>query len=526
MNKSELKVHITRLDRFSNRLKSKIMPQTSPFEVRFAPCDGETTFDQLGELDFKPISIGNMWGKNWQLAWFHLKAQVPTEWKSLRVAARLDLTGEGLVFDSSGNIVQGITQGSVFDGEFSRDTVRLIDKCKGGETIELWVEATASDLFGLGTKADPDDDDPYRHGLFEARVKAAELAVFDSAAWALWLDVEIVRGMIEALPESSVRRARVLKAATEMIDAFETGADIESCRKMLAAELNRPAESSTLGVTAVGHAHIDTAWLWPVRETIRKCARTFSSQLSLIDRYPDYIFGASQAQLYAFVKEHYPSLYKRIKKAVADGRWEIQGGMWVEADCNLISGESMVRQFLHGKNFFKDEFGVDVDNLWLPDVFGYSAAMPQILQKSGVAYFLTQKMSWNQLNRFPYHTFVWKGIDGSSVLSHFPPEDTYNSSLKPAGLIRAAERFNEKDFADEFLFCISLERQSQRNRLEQGDTQRIDIGSGIDFGPVSGEQFGGHVFYSPNEIAGAGHPGYIIGVSDAEVGQLKRNIVA
>ena len=134
-------------------------------------------------------------------------------------------------------------------------------------------------------------------------------------------------------------------------------------------------------VSAVGHAHIDTGWLWPVKETIRKCARTFSTQLEIIEKYPDYIFGASQPQHYQFIKDYYPQIYKGIKKAVKKGQWELQGGMWVEADCNLISGESMVRQLIHGKNFFMDEFGVEVDNLWLPDVFGYSAALPQILKK-------------------------------------------------------------------------------------------------------------------------------------------------
>lgn len=168
------------------------------------------------------------------------------------------------------------------------------------------------------------------------------------------------------------------------------------------------------------------------------------------------MFGASQPQLYAFVKEHYPELYAKIREAVKSGRWELQGGMWVEADCNIISGESMVRQFLAGKNFYMDEFGMDVRNLWLPDVFGYSAAMPQIIRKAGCDWFLTQKISWSQFNKFPYHTFHWRGIDGTEVLTHFPPEDNYNSALKPEQLNYAVNNFNENYFLPEFITLFGV----------------------------------------------------------------------
>jgi alpha-mannosidase len=198
-----------------------------------------------------------------------------------------------------------------------------------------------------------------------------------------------------------------------------------------------------------------------VFETVRKCARTFATQLSIIEKYPDYIFGASQPQHYQFIKDHYPELYERIKNAVKSGNWEVQGGMWVEADCNLISGESMIRQLLHGKNFFKDEFGVDVDNLWLPDVFGYSAALPQILKKSGINYFLTQKLSWSQFNEFPHHTFNWRGIDGTEILTHFPPENTYNSELDTEFLIPARD-----SFIDPVFFLEAVPGGDQKFRIQ------------------------------------------------------------
>ena len=156
------------------------------------------------------------------------------------------------------------------------------------------------------------------------------------------------------------------------------------------------------------------------------------------------------------MKDQYPELYERIKDAVRSGNWEVQGGMWIEADCNLISGESMVRQLLHGKNFFKDEFDIEVDNLWLPDVFGYSAALPQILKRSGVNYFLTQKLSWSQFNEFPHHTFNWRGIDGTEILTHFPPENTYNSELDTEFLLPAVTGFKEKDKLDEFISLFGV----------------------------------------------------------------------
>ena len=187
---------------------------------------------------------------------------------------------------------------------------------------------------------------------------------FDRNLWHLYLDVRILRGMIKHLDENSIQRARAIRALNDCINTFsDDQKNADKARTCLQKELGKKSSASDLSVSAIGHAHIDTGWLWPVRETVRKCARTFATQLNIIDSYPNYIFGASQPQHYQFMKENYPEIYGRIKTAVKNGNWECQGGMWVEADCNLISGESMVRQFIHGKNFFKDEFDVVVDNL-------------------------------------------------------------------------------------------------------------------------------------------------------------------
>src|SRR5260370_16975704 len=207
-------------------------------------------------------------------------------------------------------------------------------------------------------------------------------------------------------------------------------------------------------ITAVGHAHIDTAWEWPIREAKRKVARSWSTQLALLDQYPDYVFAASQPLQYQWMKESYPDIYRRIKEKVAAGRWEPVGAMWVEADCNLPSGESLVRQLMYGKRFFIDEFGYETRILWLPDVFGYPGTLPQLMSQAGCHSFLTQKLSWNDTNKPEHHTFMWEGIDGTGIFTHFPPADTYNGSFSPeegGGSIRS---FKDGDSSNRSLYLF------------------------------------------------------------------------
>lgn len=214
--------------------------------------------------------------------------------------------------------------------------------------------------------------------------------------------------------------------------------------------------------TCIGHTHIDVAWWWTVEQTREKVGRSFATVLKLMDEYPDYKFMSSQPQLYYFLKERYPKLYKRLKERVKEGRWEPEGGMWVEADCNLTSGESLVRQFLYGKRFFKVEFGVDNKILWLPDVFGYSGALPQIMKKCGIEYFMTTKLAWNQFNKIPFDTFEWKGIDGTKILTHLITTlgvgqstdeffTTYNGMLHPDAIMGGWKRYQNKDINNDIL---------------------------------------------------------------------------
>lgn len=247
-------------------------------------------------------------------------------------------------------------------------------------------------------------------------------------------------------------------------------------------------------ITAVGHTHIDVAWLWRLKHTREKAARSFATVLEMMNEYPDYVFMQSQPQLYQYVKEDYPELFAQIKQRVAEGRWEADGSMWLEADCNIPSGESLTRQILTGSQFFSKEFGVAVHYLWLPDVFGYSWALPQILTKSGITTFMTTKISWNQYNRMPHDTFIWKGMDGSEVLTHFittpDPEDdsgleaqwyyTYNGILTPETVRGIYESYQDKAINHELLLAYGYgDGGGGVNREQIENRRRLDMIPGL-----------------------------------------------
>ncbi len=457
MHHEKERLSLARIDHFRSRLKAKIIGGAIPLDGEYRLSAQPVAFARRMEGEARPIRQGETWGKAWESAWFRLQGVVPVAWAGRTVAARLDFNGEALVFDAQGCPAYGLANGSVFDSHYSKDLHRLFEPCRGGEGVELWVEATVNHFFGVDRPGDPELDDPHLHGRRDGIAHRLELCWLRDEVWQLWLDVDVLLDLAKALPEASVRRAQVVRRLDAAVAVYrDDPARATAARDVLREVLETPTNPVDLAVTAVGHAHLDVGWLWPVRESIRKAARTFASQGALFARYPDYVFGASQAILYQMVKDNYPELYEKIRGWVRDGRWEIQGGAWVECDCNVIGGESMVRQFLHGKNFFRDEFGVDVRNLWLPDVFGYSAAMPQILRRAGVDTFLTQKISWNSVNAFPFHTFQWEGIDGSRVITHFPPENNYNGPNTPSSLIGGQNRFREKDVLDEFLCLFGI----------------------------------------------------------------------
>jgi alpha-mannosidase len=300
----------------------------------------------------------------------------------------------------------------------------------------------------------PDVDGPPIYTMGQA-----ELAIVRRDVEALYFDLLVLLQLVtvSSIADGEVQAVGVLTALEDACDLIErdgvsSSSAVADARAVLAAALATPADPTTHNVSAIGHAHIDTAWLWPIRETKRKCARTFSNALRLMEDYPDYKFSASQAQQYQWIKEGYPPLYERIRAQVEEGRFEPVGSMWVEADCNLPSGESLVRQLVHGKRFFLDELGRETTDLWLPDVFGYSAALPQILKEAGVTNFLTQKISWNDVNRFPHSTFWWEGIDGTRVLTHFPPADTYNGNMSLGEVAKGARQHQQSAQSNRSLY--------------------------------------------------------------------------
>ncbi len=358
------------------------------------------------------------------------------------MVALIDLDGEACLYDKRGVPVQGLTpnytdqHGGLIG---PKREIKLFASASGNEKVELLLDAGANHLWR--------SENP-------ASIRQIDLAVFNPLAWKLYHEYRFLEQlMFELAPHR--HRQLLMRALNEACNVLGECADsnLKKAREILAPELKRPSKHSALHVSAIGHAHIDVAWLWPLRETVRKTARTFSTALQLMTEYPQYKFGASQPQLYQMMKDNYPGLYRKIIRAVKDGRWEVQGGMWVESDTNIPSGESLVRQILLGKRFYRDEFGIDVKNLWLPDVFGYSAALPQILRKSGIDFFTTHKLNWNQFNEFPHHTLNWKGLDGTLIFAHFMAGNDYNAPCTPASFMDY-ERANKDNDRSNQALCL------------------------------------------------------------------------
>ena len=447
------------------------MPDFKPYTVRHLRRAleeiGKQVYTTVGRLDMRAwctrepvvyedrrsgeerqLSIGDKWGGLFDCAWFHFTGAVPREAAGKKVDLLLDVNGEMCVFDEHGVPVRGLTLvSSGYDfslGAPGKRVLPFLACAQGGEPVDVWADAGCNDLFG--------------NLRGNGTVAQADVAICDDEMRGLYYDFEVLLDLLQVLPKDSARYQQILTALHDAVHAL-LGSEPDPAmhaRQALAPMLAQRGGDPSLRISAVGHAHMDLAWLWPIRETIRKGARTFATALELMERYPDYVFGASQPQYFLWMKEHYPTLYARICDKVREGRIEPQGAMWVEADTNVTGGEALVRQVLLGKRFFRDEFGVDVDYLWLPDVFGYSAALPQILKKAGVDYFLTQKISWNQINKFPHHSFRWQGLDGTSVLAHMFPEDTYNSSAAPRSVRKIETNYQDKDVSTHSLMLFGI----------------------------------------------------------------------
>ncbi|SDU27273.1 alpha-mannosidase [Verrucomicrobium sp. GAS474] len=433
-----------RLVRFASELKAVLYPRSVALEkLETYAAPGRIAYAEAVKGKFRPAKVGERFGPGWSTHWFRIGYAVPKEWAGEEVLLHFDSSSEGCVW-RDGVPIQGLTSYN-WGPEEIRSHYTLAAKAKGGERGVFYVEGAINGMFGLSDGGGRTQDEALGH------LRQARLVTRDRLAWDLMWDFAVIKEMAERLPADGLAQGPALTAANEIVNTVVLGdrstyaAGRAIAKKFLAAKNG----DRTHHVSAIGHAHIDTAWLWPLAETMRKCYRTFSTAVLMMDTYPEYKFVCSQAQQLAWIKVQQPALYAKLKEKAKTGQFVPAGGTWIEPDCNIPSGESLVRQFLAGQRFFKREFGSYCEEFWNPDVFGYSGALPQILRGAGIEYFLTQKLSWNQLNRPASSTFQWEGIDGSRVLTHFPPTDTYNAVCTVEEIQKHITNFKDKERAAE-----------------------------------------------------------------------------
>jgi alpha-mannosidase len=433
----------------AERLLPAVYSHAVPLDVAAWDVPGEpVSFDEAMAGDYRPFAVGQRWSRPWGTTWFRFSIDVPAELAGPQLEAVIDL---GFHPDSAGFQSEGLAwiYGRPVQGIHPRRRGLPLPHVGPGP-FTFYVEAASNPAFPgyapsqLGSLDTAGDQPIYR-------LVHASLCKRDEAAFGLLLDVDVLLGLAMSLPADDGRRIRVLRqleAAFNAIDLDDVGATATNARRVLQPALALPAQASAHRVIAVGHAHIDSAWLWPIRETQRKCLRTFTSALRLMDDYPDYHFSCSQAAQYEWIERSQLQVFERIRDKVAAGQWHPVGGMWVEPDMNLPSGESIVRQLVVGQRYFEAKFGARSSVVWIPDVFGYPATLPQIFRQGGCDRFVTQKLSWNKQNVFPHSTFWWEGLDGSRVLTHFPPVDTYNAEVTPAEVRHADRNFKDHGWSN------------------------------------------------------------------------------
>ena len=434
-----------RLDHCKN-----LLPKLFFTSLGDVPLSGFVTKEQLTpaaalKRAFKPMATGTKWGAKWEYAWLRGAVRLPQDAAGQRIVLRTNDTsgyfGEGRV------LVNGREAGG---RDWAHREITLTTAAKAGQRFDVLLE-----VYG-GHGDTPCGGGPALHGVptvpeppaQQRALGTVQFGIWEEDCFQAWLDLQTLYELRDLLDQNSLRVSEIDAALREFTCLVDLELPRPALRASVAAGRARlaPLLACRNGATApalyaFGHSHIDVAWLWPLQETERKCARTFATQLALMEQYPEYRFLQSQPHLYRMTQRHYPELYARIKAAAKRGQWLAEGGMWVEADTNVTGGESLIRQFIHGKRFYRDEFGVTCELMWLPDVFGYSGAMPQIMAGCGIKYFSTQKIFWayNGGDIFPYNTFWWEGIDGTRVLAHF--HNDYNSMTNPKLL---AQRWNER----------------------------------------------------------------------------------
>ena len=441
-----------RVHHLVERLSAKVYRETcSAAELLVSPAVGRIGREEALGLEYRPAILGEQFGPLWATFWFKVRMTVPSGWQGAPVDLLWNSHSEATLW-LGGQPRQGLNYEPTGGDKSVRPDARLLDRAAGGETLEFEVEMACNQTFGYGLGF---ETLPYQT-VSRFVLDRCDVAWFDAEAWDLYhdllvlqtLEAETTRPVPDLDPAWAGHLLHELNRVANTLDP-DNRATWPAAREIARALLAHRNAGRVHELSAVGHAHIDTAWLWPLAETYRKCVRSFSSQLAYMERYPAFRFVCSQAQQYAWMKNGQPELYARIKERVAGGQWVPVGGTWIEPDCNLPSGEALVRQFLYGQRFFKAEFGAYCQEFWNPDVFGYNGQLPQIMRQSGITRFLTQKLSWNRFNKPEHHTFTWQGIDGSEVLTHFPPNDNYNSLTNQSGRGEVTQlRNNARQYKD------------------------------------------------------------------------------
>jgi len=467
-----------RVEQYLNHLERNAYRKIADLEFEMYEAD-KTLRAPPENVQWRKIETPSPWGKEWTCFWFRAKYRAPNGGPPLFLSVTPN--ADSLAF------IDGKAAGAF---NMYHNKIRI--DADGKEHV-LHVESYSGHFYGgcgpfEGTsvvinigKTIPAFPNTFEGGALLERMPAIH---------SLFYDIRALFETAKIADENSLRKARILKGLSQALAGISFNAPIEELEKQavtaaatLAPLLALKNGPSTPAVHLVGHAHIDHAWLWHIGETERKVGRTFANMLRFAKEYPEFIFIQSQPCQLEIVKNEYPDVFAGIKEAYENGNWEPNGGMWVEADCNVTSGESLVRQFLVGKKVNKELLGYEADTLWLPDVFGYAAALPQILDGCRIKYFVTSKINWNDTTRFPYETFIWRGIDGTGVKTHFlstrGPGAGYNGRVVPEELAAVWNSVQHKEVQSA---CVKSIGEGDGG----GGTLRADLEMARRFGDLEG----------------------------------------
>ena len=413
----------------------------------YSPPDlARPTFKEATSHEFKETHVGASFGPSWSTHWIKVELKVPSHLQEKRqLELHWDAGNEGLIWTKDGVPLQGLTGGDRTEWVVPKDF-------RDGKFHTFYIEMACNGMFGNAPGGDSiQPPNPNRY----FQLWKAEIVAVNQEARALFYDFWIMGDSAREFPENSWESHEALQLCNKVIDTFIAGdgsqESIVECRKIASKHLGNVNSSKVYDngkeylVYGIGNCHIDTCWLWPWAETKRKVARSWANQCDLIDRYPEHRFVASQAQQYKWLKQLYPALFDRVKSKIKDGKFQAIGGSWVEHDTNMPSGESLVRQFLYGQRFYESHFGERSRTFWLPDTFGYSTQLPQICRLAGMKRFFTQKLSWNNINSFPHTTFNWVSLDGSQVLCHMAPANTYTADAHFGDVSRSLSQNKSMD---------------------------------------------------------------------------------